>query len=669
MIETLDSTAPQSVYSNTRKFGGANTNALALTPDERTLLVSNGGENAVAVVQLSERARGVTRGVSRHGGDQDEDGDTVRSSVIGLLPTGWYPTGVATSKDGATWYIVNGKSNAGPNLIGCAATVDPGRGSCVAETERSTETPASGTGADKTSRGMSQGVWELEKAGFLTLPKPSALELARLTQQVAHNDRFDQPESTAAEEQLFSFLRQHIKHVIYIIKENRTYDQVLGDLEIGNGDPHLALFPEKITPNHHAIARDFVTLDNMMASGETSDTGWPWSVSAQTNDFTERATPLWEAGRGLEFDQEGSNRNVNMGYATAKERRAWFSSAPKDPDILPGTRDVAAPDGPDGEEGRGYLWDSALKAGLTLRNWGFFADNRNYLNSFDARRSTPIPLIRDPYAQKRRVFFPTNASLMRYSDPYYRSFEPAFPDYWRVQEWTREFKQFSAARPAPALMLVRLCTDHFGDFGRAIDGVDTVDTQMADNDYALGLVLETVAGSPFANDTLIVSIEDDAADGVDHVDAHRTVALFAGAYVRRRALVTRRFTTVNVVKTIEKVLGLDPIGLNDALAAPMAEVFDRSATNWSYQAIVPDVLRSTRLPLPPAPTAPTAVPRHSAAYWIQAMAGQDFSSQDRIEPKSFNHALWKGLAGNAPYPAMRSGANLRANRAELLRAQ
>ena len=215
-------------------------------------------------------------------------------------------------------------------------------------------------------------------------------------------------------------------------------------------------------------------------------------------------------------------------------------------------------------------------------------------------------------------------------------------------------------------MLVKLPGDHFGGFDEAMDGVNTPETQIADNDYALGLMIEAVADSPLANDTLIISIEDDTWDGPDHVDAFRTVALFAGPYVRQHALASTQYTTVSVVETVEEVLGVGPIGLNDALTAPMSEIFDSSATAWSYKAIVPDVLRSTKLPLPPADHASNAVPRRSAAYWAKAMAGQDISGPDRVEPVSFNHALWRGLNGDAPYPDTSTGADLRANRAQLV---
>jgi DNA-binding beta-propeller fold protein YncE len=224
------------------------------------------------------------------------------------------------------------------------------------------------------------------------------------------------------------------------------------------------------------------------------------------------------------------------------------------------------------------------------------------------------------------------------------------PDYVRVKEWKREFDEFVKRGSAPNLMLMIVQNDHFGAFDRAPYGVNTPETQMADNDYAVGMIVEAVANSPFAKDTLVVTIEDDASDGPDHVDAQRTVALVAGPYVRQHAVVSTRYTTVNIVKTIEEVLGIGPIGLNDALAAPMSDIFDVHQADWSYKAIVPNVLRSTQLPLPADDHAQIEYPKHSAAYWVKATAGQDFSAPDRLDDSSFNRALWRGLKGAEPYP-------------------
>jgi hypothetical protein len=465
-----------------------------------------------------------------------------------------------------------------------------------------------------------------------------------------------------------AFLRAHIRHVIYIVKENRTYDQMLGDLEVGDGDPKLTVFGAAMTPNQHQLARQFVDLDAFFDSGESSNTGWDWTTAARTNDWTEREAPVNYANRGLQYDQEGANRNINVGYATSDERRQANPLSPPDPNVLPGARDVAAPDGPDDEEGRGYIWDAALRAGISIRNYGFFGDLTRYQPAMGAAM---IPLEHEPAKTGHQVFYTSKAALRPYTDPYYWGFNQALPDYWRYTEWAREYDAGAAKGQAPGLTMLRMPHDHTGSFEQAIDGVNTVEAELADNDYAVGLVVQKVAEGPFAKDTLIFVIEDDAQDGPDHVDAHRSIAFVAGPYVKQGQVVSMRYTTVNMLRTIEAVLGLAPMGVNDARAAPMTEVFDLTKADWTYTALVPGVLRTTQLPLPAPATAEAACPAPAArsrAYWSAAMAGQDFTQEDHLDTPRFNRALWRGLKGDAPYPTRRSGANLRAGRPALLAA-
>ena len=633
LIETIPTAGPRDW--GRRGLGGAGSNALTLSPDGRSLLVSDGAENALAVVQLDAAARGL-----KATAPEEDD----RSAVVGMIPTGWYPTGVAARPDRI--FVVNGKSVPGPDPAACRNDLGVDKGH------------------DATCLAANQYVWQLEKAGFLSLPPPTPAVLGALTRQTAENDRVFAAPSAADAEKL-AFLRAHIHHVIYIVKENRTYDQVLGDLEMGNGDPRLTVFPEWMTPNQHALARRFVDLDAFYDSGESSNTGWNWSTAGRTNDWTEREAPVNYAGRGLQYDQEGDNRNLNMGFATAAQRRAAQPLGSADPDILPGATDIAAPDGPGGAAGTGYLWDQALKAGLAVRNWGFYGDLALYERFAGPART---PRLREPWKTQTRVFMPTKASLMAITDPYFRGFDQGFPDYWRFKEWEREFDGFVAAGKAPNLMLVRLAHDHTGDFDDAIDGLNTVETELADNDYAVGLVVQKLAHSPFAKDTLIFVVEDDAQDGPDHVDAHRSLALVAGPYVRHGAVVAHRYATTSLVRTMEAILGLAPMGLPDAAAEPMADVFDVAQADWTFDAIVPGVLRATGLPLPPGKTAACETPRRSGAWWAAAMKGQDFSAEDRLDTARYNLALWRGLKGDAPYPARRDGRDLSQNRAALLAA-
>jgi DNA-binding beta-propeller fold protein YncE len=640
LIETIPTAGPKDW--GPRGLGGAGSNALALSPDGQSLLVSDGGLNALAVIRLDDRARG-SKGPS---GRADDDDRPQGSAVVGMIPTGWYPTAVAVRPDGRRIFVVNGKSNAGPNPRACRNDL--------------AIVPAH----DFSCRASNQYVWQREKAGFLTLPPPSPAALGALTRRAAANNHIASAPS-AREAEIMAFLRGHIRHVIYVVKENRTYDQILGDLEVGDGDPRLAVFPDAMTPNQHQLARQFVDLDRFFDSGESSNTGWNWTVAGRTNDFTEREAPVNYASRGLQYDQEGDNRNLNMGLASSAERRAADPLAPSDPNILPGAVDVAAPDGPGGEAGKGYLWDQALRVGLTVRNWGFYGDLTLYDEGAGPYRT---PKLHEPWKVGIRVFVPAKASLMAISDPYFRGFDQGFPDYWRFREWAREFDGFAASGVAPNLMLVRMPHDHTGDFGEGIDGINTVEGELADNDYAVGLLVEKVAHSRFAKDTLIFVVEDDAQDGPDHVDAHRSVAFIAGPFVKQGAVISHRYATTNLVRTIEEVLGLPPIGLPDAAAEPMTDVFDTALASWTFDARVPKVLRTTTLPLPPSTDAERGciAPLRSAAYWTAAMKGQDFSREDHLDTAAYNLELWRGLRGDAPYPAARDGRDLRKDRAGLL---
>ncbi len=636
VVDEFQVAAPRALLPNPRGFTGANPNSLALSPDGRTLYVTNGGLNAVAVVQLGHHGR------QESDGRDDDRGDSEDSQVVGLIPTGWYPESVTLSADGRRFFVVNGKGLPGPGCVDVA----------------------SNTTYDSCWNG-NEYVWQLEKAGFLSAPIPSGAALARLTQQVAANNNFPTANEAPEQRRLMAFLRSRIKHVIYIIKENRTYDQVLGDLPRGNGDPLLTLFPEATTPNHHGLASQYVTLDDFQDSGETSGVGWNWTVSARATDSVEKTQPPNYAGRGLNYDWEGTNRNINVGVASMADRLALNPITPADPDLLPGTSDVASADPADGEAAdESYLWDAALRKGLTIRNYGCFGDLTR--SSVPLGNPVFIPLDRQPFAAGARQFYPAKAALQTTSDLYFRGFDNKYPDYWRFKEWEREFDQFAANGDLPALELVRFPHDHFGNFSDAIDGVNTPELQMADNDYAVGQLVEKVAGSRYRDNTVVFVVEDDAQDGPDHVSAHRSIALVLGPYVKHSVVVSAPYNTVSMVKTIEEVLGLEPLGLNDALAAPMAEVFDMSLSpsTFAYSAKVPEILRSTSLPVPAATASNTVAHpvsmamlakhhRHGAAYWQRVMRGQNFDREDALDTPRFNRALWRGIMGNRPYPSLR----------------
>jgi len=599
---------------------GLNPNSLAKLPDGR-LLVTLGGINAVAVVD--------------------------QNIVQAMIPTGWYPSAVAASA--GRIFVANRKSPPGPNPQGCAPELAVYRG----------QPNACGS--------SNQYIFQLEKAGLLELPTPTTRQLAATTLQVASNIGLPGAGARSAAEAKLAAIRARVKHVIFIIKENRTYDQVLGDLDVGNGDPRLAILGKTLSPNHHRLAREFVTFDNFYDSGEQSSTGWTWSTAGRTTDLLEKTAPVNYAKRGLAYESEEADRFIYE-QETPAERQATNPALSHDPDLLPGPALLTAPDPEnDDQPGRGYLWDAAIGAGISVRNYGF-ADASIY----DAGVPGSVPVIREPYKEHRSVYTPGDRLLAPLSDPYFRGFDQKLADYWRFLEWKREYDAQEVAGTLPQLTLLRLSHDHFGDFDEAIDGVNTVETEMADNDYSLGLVVERVANGKAANSTLIFVIEDDAQNGADHVDARRSVAFILGPYVRRGALVSTRYTTISILRTIEAVLGMKPLGLNDALSMPMADAFDLKQAQWSYRAEAAAILRSTQLPIPPDRFSPAqsaaalTCPAHDAAYWAEAMKGQDFSKEDRLDTDAFNAALWSGL-GTGAEPDVRDQSDLRENRLSRLK--
>jgi YVTN family beta-propeller protein len=655
VVAEFATTAPKDVFENPKRLKGSNPNSLALTPDERFLLVTNGGSNSVAVIKLAKDKEDKENKEDREDKDDNEkhhDGrgerGKVRNRVVGLIPTGRYPNSVSLSRDGSRVYVVNGKSNAGPNPGACR------------------DSNSIAAGSQNSCNAANQYVLQQTKAGFLSMPMPSGAELASMTWQVAKNNYFPKTVGNDRNESKLARMRSQIKHVIYVIKENRTYDQVLGDLPMGNGDPRLAVFGAAITPNFHRLARNFVTLDNFLDSGEVSGDGWNWTTAARTTDYTEKTVPVAYGGRrSFTYDWEGDNRNINVGLPTLAERLAQNPALPNDVDLLPGTADVAAPD-VEGAAGLGYLWDGALRAGLTVRNYGIYVDNINAVTS-------------SPFADGVKQAVPTKAGLRDNTDLFFRGYDQDNADFYLFKEWEREFDQYAAQGTLPNLSFVRFPHDHTGNFGSAKFGVNTPDTQVSDNDYAVGLLVEKVAHSRFKDDTLIVVIEDDAQNGPDHMDAHRSIVFFAGPFVKQGgAVISRRYTTVNAVRTIQSVLGIKPTGITDGLAEPMLDVFDDVARPWTYRAIVPEVLRTTQLPLP-ARTAENSLPltksvvahakpRGDANYWIKAMAGQNFEREDALDEPRYNRALWKGLQGT-PYPAVRHGRDLSTRRDTLLKGK
>jgi hypothetical protein len=327
--------------------------------------------------------------------------------------------------------------------------------------------------------------------------------------------------------------------------------------------------------------------------------------------------------------------------------------------LLTGTGNHASADAPFGSQS-GYIFDAVLNAGKTVRNYGFHVNNIGAIGTNDAP-------VMDPFHEGVVEVAPLDPVLAQLTDVYFRGFDMNYPDLWRYNEWKREFDAYVAQGNLPSLSMVRFSHDHMGSFGTALAGVNTPETQQADDDLTVGLLLQAVAASPFANDTVIIVTEDDCQDGPDHVDSHRATTYVAGAYVRKSAIVSTHYSQVNVLRTIEDILGTQHLNLNTAFQRPMADVFDvDSLPAWSYSPVASTVLKSTTLDggtgsIEGVPFARGANvrPKHGAQYWASRTAGLDFSDADRLPTGRFNKVIWDGLMGGKPYP-VRLGAGARA---------
>jgi len=616
------------------KYKGGNPNAATLSPDEKTLYVTLGYENAVAVVDLQNR------------------------HLKGRIPTGWYPTSVSISHDGGKLYVCTFKSNSGPN---------PSNG------------PAPNTKFVVTRS------WPLEKAQLNIIPVPNHPTLSALSRRVDDNNGI----ANRHTDPMMAFLRSRIDHVIYIVKENKTYDQVLGDLPRGNGDPTLIQYPQAVSPNHHSLAMTFGLLDNFYATGQVSGDGWGWSTYAQTTDYNEKtiAVNYGNGGNGVTYDAEGTNRLIGVGLPDSDESPSQFTvrlTTLLDPSgsssILPGSKNVDDPSGSEDlspDAVGGHLWDSALRNRKTVRNYGFFVDQAYYVTSqADPTKPDPVlkvylPVSPTPFASNLPQAVPLSPVLRDKTDLYFRGFDMNNADTYLFNEWLRDMQ----INGLPALSLVRLPHDHFGNTATAIAGLNTPSLQMSDNDYAIGRLIDFISHSQYWQDTAIFILEDDAQSGGDHIDSHRSFVYAISPYSRRGVTISTNYNTVNVLRTIEDLLSIDHLNQSDANAAPMANVFMRTPDFTPYNAIIPGSLCAS--PVDPnlvpecqsahARISPSLRELHDAAWWEEKLRGFDFHDADRIDADAFNRALWEGIMGDLPYPTVRSGLDLRKNRGRLLK--
>jgi len=400
--------------------------------------------------------------------------------------------------------------------------------------------------------------------------------------------------------------------------------------------------------------------------------GWSWSMRGRVTN-TETITQqenYARVNRGLSYEGEGQNRNIPANLKTIPARDFFFdptgATTPYSnntaslkggtANILAGDGDHAATDGPTGYQ-QGYIFNAVLNAGGTIRNYGWMANTPGSIGTI----AHPIS---DPFTAG--VVQTTAANQLIYQngfyDPFFRAYDQAYPDLWRFNEWNREFQQFVANGNLPTLEMIRgLSHDHTGSFSQALGGVNTPELQQADNDYAVGLLVQAVAHSPYASNTLIIIIEDDSQDGADHVDSHRSTTYFVGPYVKKNTIVSTRYSQPSVLRTIEDIVGTEHINLNTYYSRPMADVFDITSSGaWTFTAVASTLLKQTTLALAEGDSkvqfaeGPDLKPTHNAKYWAAKTRDFDFSGEDRVPADLYNKILWEGLKGTpAPVPHTR----------------
>ncbi len=515
---------------------GSTSNGVALSKDEKQLFIANADNNCLAVFDVRQA------GASRS---------------LGFIPTGWYPTAVRTVGDGLL--ITNGKGltsrpngHDGPN---------PTR--------------------QKDESGPTEYIAGLLGSTLSLLPVPTEAQLSAFSQQVYANTPYSKAREAQPDVPAGNPVPRRvgdaspIKHVFYIVKENRTYDQVLGDMPEGNGDKSLCLFGEDVTPNLHALAREFVLLDNFYVDAEVSADGHNWSMAAYATDYVEKTWPSNYSGRGGNYDYEGGRGEV---------------AVPKD----------------------GFLWDYCQRAGRSFRSYGEFV-----------------------FRGKATV-----KTLEGHFDPNYVGYDLSIRDVDREKAWEQDFDRLLAAGQVPALSIIRLPSDHTAG---ARLGARTPQAYAADNDLAVGRLVEHLSKSAIWAESVVMIVEDDAQNGPDHVDAHRSTAYVLGPHVKRNTVVHDMYSTSGMLRTLELILGLPPMSQYDAAATPLWRCFTPQPDARPYLA------RPARLNLDAKNTAFNRPARDAQRF--------NLTREDAAPDLEFNQNIWQAVRGeHSLMPAPRRSA-------------
>jgi DNA-binding beta-propeller fold protein YncE len=531
VVEILNS----ALYPNSPS--GSTTNSVALSDDDKTLYIANADNNCLAVFDVSAPGKSFSKG---------------------FIPTAWYPTCVRLVKN--TIFVANGK--------GLTSKANPNGPSPVSKKVESAH-------HSEVIKGKVQYIGGLFRGTLQAVPKPSDDQLGIFSKAVYNNIPYNKEKEMISKGEEGNPIPSRvgdpspIKYVFYIIKENRTYDQVLGDIPEGNGDPSLVLFGEDVTPNLHALAKQFVLLDNFYVDGEVSADGHNWSMGAYATDYLEKNWPTSYGNRGGSYPAEGEIEVAN--------------------------------------NKNGFLWDFCKKYGVSYRSYGEFISGQK----------PNIPVLKDHFC------------------PYYVGWDLSIRDTVRFQWWKRDFEELLAKGQVPQFNSLRFGNDHTE--GLKI-GRPSPLAHAADNDLACGQFIEYLSHSSIWNESMVIIVEDDAQNGPDHVDAHRSTAYIAGGFVKQGFVDHTMYSTSSALRTIELVLGLPPMSQYDAAAEPLWRCFDKTGIHPSFQST------ANRIDLNLKNTAENTFSRLSDTF--------NFKQEDRIPDAQFNEVIWAAIHGiNLPCPA------------------
>ncbi len=514
---------------------GSTPDALCFNKNESVLMVANANNNYLALFNISKLNE---------------------SKSLGFIPVGWYPTAVKFIPRENEILVANGKGNGSlPNPEGPRPNVEDWN--------------------------AKQYIGFLFNGTISEIKFPSEKKLDDYSKEVYQNTPYISKKDNWSgvqdiiPEKYSSKPSKKIKHVFYIIKENRTYDQVFGDLPQGNGDSSLCFFPRKITPNQHKLSEEFSLYDNFYDDAEVSASGHNWSTAAYATDYVEKLWPVNYSGRGQQYDFEGGSP-------------------------------IAAPSS-------GYIWNDAIKHHVSFRNYGEFTER-----------------IKGPGI----IYQARDKDLEKYTCQTYPGWGLSISDVYRYKEWKKEFDRFVKNDSLPAFTLMRLPNDHTEGTRK---GALTPQAYVAQNDYALGLIVDAISKSKYWKSSIIFVLEDDAQNGSDHVDAHRSTLLVIGPYVKRHFVDHTMYSTSSVLKTIELILGMSPMTQYDLSATPILFSISNNPDYKNYNVISPLIDINEK--------------NTADAYGSKECSHFNFAVEDAVPEDEFNEILWKAIKGtNMPAP-------------------